>query len=134
MIGSIAATLPAFTSVEKVGDRRLTQRYLLTDTTREGRYGENETAALDITVSHDKDYKRYAVRFYRIVISGYIESWAMELRSEDPQPVTDYVVEYAARYSAKRLREIFDTVVGGMESSGYPLGELLDWASRAQRR
>jgi hypothetical protein len=134
MIGSIAATLPTFTPVEKVGERSLTQRYLLTDTTKQNRHGEDETAALDITVSHNKDYKRYTVRFYRITISGRIESWAMELRSEDPQPVKDYVVEYAQRYSAKRLREIFDTVVGGMEASGSPLGELLDWASRAHRR
>ncbi len=133
MTGSLTATLPAFTAVEEVGDRRLSKRFLLTDTAQENKYGENETAALDIVVSHNRDSKRYEVRFYRVIVSKNFVRWAMELRNEDPQPVRDYVVEYAPRYSAKRLREIYATVIGGMDADGTPLPDLLDWASRAKR-
>lgn len=123
---------PSHVTVETtdVDGRRLSKRFLLPDTAKEDSYGETETAALDITVSHNKDRKRYEVRFYRVLVGPRFVRWAMELRNEDPQPVTDYVAEHAPRFSAKKLAEVYVEALARHEED---IPALLDWATRAKR-
>lgn len=119
----------------RVEDRRIETRFLIPSTEQIDRHNEKNTAALDITVSHSKTHKGYVLSINRVIVGPNFVRWAMELRNEDPCPVSSYVLlERTPRYSAKRLEELhLETLARLITEDLQTIEALLEWATRANR-
>lgn len=122
---------PVHTVTER--DREITHRFMLKGTEVTDNYGETFTAALDVSVRHDRERRGYVLSHTRVRVGEGTVRWHMEFRDEDPCPVIPYIIaEYAPRYSAKSLQRIADARMAEIESTPGLLDALIDWASRAK--
>ena len=117
--------------------RRITTRLLIVDDSvaRPGRYADEGVyrPAVDIVTSHDKDRKRLTTYIHRILVGDMVVRWAMELRNEDPCPITDALAVAVGRYSESALLKRHDEVVTGFEElSELTRADVLEWATRAK--
>jgi hypothetical protein len=110
-------------------DRSITTRYLLTDTTQPDAYGENETAALEITTSHYKERKAFIQSVSRIMVGERFIRQTISYGNGDLIPSRLVGV---ARYSAKALEASHAENLARVEA--YGLDALMEWATKADRR
>lgn len=110
--------------------RSLTTSFDFPDTAQPTRYDGTEIARLDVTTLHDKDRKHYRTSVTRVTVAGNCTHWVMELRDEDPCPMTCYA-DPAPRFNAKKLEELHAEDVRRAERM---MDELAEWTARVKRR